>query len=86
MEKEFPKVLKGLREEKNLKQKDIAKIISVSERTYSHYENGDREPSIETLIKLAEFYGLPIDVLVGRYKKVNDINKEKNFNENKRLS
>lgn len=66
---EFREVLKRLRIESNLTQKEIAKIINVSERTYSRYETGDREPKIETLIKLAEFYRIPIDILVGRYRK-----------------
>lgn len=66
---EFKEVLKGLRIENNLTQKEIANIINVSERTYSRYETGDREPKIDTLIKIAEYYKIPIDILVGRYIK-----------------
>lgn len=66
---EFKEVLKGLRIQNNLTQKEIANIINVSERTYSRYETGDREPRIETLIKIAEYYKIPIDILVGRYIK-----------------
>lgn len=66
---EFKEVLKGLRIENNLTQKEIANIIDVSERTYSRYETGDREPKIDTLIKIAEYYKIPIDILVGRYIK-----------------
>ena len=66
---EFKDVLKGLRIENNLTQKEIANIIDVSERTYSRYETGDREPKIDTLIKIAEYYKIPIDILVGRYIK-----------------
>lgn len=66
---EFKEVLKGLRIKNNLTQKEIANIINVSERTYSRYETGDREPRIETLIKIAEYYKIPIDILVGRYIK-----------------
>lgn len=64
----MPIVLKELRLKQNLKQKDIAKIANISERAYSFYENGKREPSIDTLIELAEFYKVPIDIIVGRYK------------------
>ncbi len=66
---EFKEVLKGLRIQNNLTQKEIAKVIDVSERTYSRYETGDREPRIETLIKLADFYKIPVDLLIGRYKR-----------------
>lgn len=64
----YNEVLKGLRESNDLTQDKIAKIINVSQRAYAHYEKGDREPSIETLIKLADYYKLPIDIIVGRYE------------------
>lgn len=63
----YYEVLKGLRKQNNLTQSQVAEVINVTQRTYAHYEKGDREPSIETLIKLADYYRLPIDVLVGRY-------------------
>ena len=66
----FKEVLKGLRIEHDLTQKEIANIIDVSERTYSRYETGDREPRIDTLIKIAEYYKIPIDLLVGRYTEI----------------
>ena len=40
--------LKNTREDKDLKQKDIAKLIHVSPRIYSHYENNEREMSLDT--------------------------------------
>ena len=40
--------LRNVREDKDLKQKDLAKLISVSPRTYSHYENYEREMPIAT--------------------------------------
>lgn len=69
MKSELPTMLKILRTESNLTQTEIAKKINVSQRAYSFYEKGEREPSIETLIKLAEYYKIPLDVLVGRYKR-----------------
>ena len=57
--------LKGLREEKNLNQSDIAKILNISQRTYSYYENG-RDIPILLLIKLADFYNVSIDYLLNR--------------------
>lgn len=58
--------LRQLRSERGLKQKVVAKRIGVTEREYGHYETGYRKPKIETLIKLADFYNVSIDYLVGR--------------------
>ena len=60
-------VLKELRDKKGLSQKDIAKMINVSQRAYSFYETGNREPKIDTLIKLADIYGMSLDIVSGRY-------------------
>lgn len=61
--------LRQLRSERGLKQKVVAKRIGVTEREYGHYETGYRKPKIETLIKLADFYKVSIDYLVGRSDK-----------------
>lgn len=61
-------VLTGLRKDNKLSQKEIAEKINISQRAYAHYEKGDREPSIETLIKLADFYKVSMDYITGRYK------------------
>ena len=70
MNQELHLVLKELRDKKGLSQEEIAKMINVSQRAYSFYETGDREPKIDTLIKLADIYGLPLDIISGRYKMV----------------
>ena len=57
--------LKQLRSEKGLSQKEIAKIIGVSVSAYSNYEQGIREPSYDILIKLAKFYDVTTDYLLG---------------------
>ncbi len=62
-------VLKELRKENNYTQSEIAKKINVSQRAYSFYETGQREPNVDTLIKIAEIYKVPLDILVGRYKR-----------------
>lgn len=69
MKSDLSKMLKELRKEHKLTQTEIAKKINISQRAYSFYENGEREPSIETLINIAELYQIPIDILVGRYKR-----------------
>lgn len=67
MDNQFPKIIKGLREQKKISQKDMAEHLNISQRAYSHYETGESEPKMEALIRLANFFNLPIDVLVGRY-------------------
>ena len=55
--------LKNTREDKDLKQKDIAKLIHVSPRTYSHYENNEREMSLDTWKLLSKLLEKSIDYL-----------------------
>lgn len=57
--------LRDLREDKDLLQKHVAEILNIAERTYSHYETGERNISVEALITLAKFYKTSIDYLVG---------------------
>ena len=54
-----------LREVHELKQQDVAKALGVSRSAYANYESGFRTPDIGTLIKLADFYGISLDELVG---------------------
>lgn len=56
--------LKDLREDKDLLQKDVAKILSIAERTYSGYETGSRNVPNEILKKLAMFYNTSIDYIL----------------------
>lgn len=57
--------IRNLREDKDLKQKHLADILSVAQTTYSDYEHGKINIPIPTLIRLAEFYNTSIDYLVG---------------------
>ena len=58
--------IKELREEKNLSQESLAKEIGTSQRNIGRWENEENEPSYMQLIKLAEFFNVSIDYLVGR--------------------
>ena len=58
--------LKELREFKRLTQKEVAAIIGYSEISYARYEKGEREPDISTLCKLAEYFNVTVDYLIGR--------------------
>ncbi|MGI6263861.1 MAG: helix-turn-helix domain-containing protein [Acutalibacteraceae bacterium] len=58
--------IRNIREDNDLKQKDIAKILHVSQNTYSQYETGVIALTAETLITLANFYNCSIDYLLDR--------------------
>ncbi len=62
----YLKNLKELRRKSNLTQEEMSKMLNLGSSTYKNYENNVTEPSIETLIKLADFYHITIDELVGR--------------------
>ena len=57
--------LKELRLSKNLKQQEIANSLNINRMKYNHYELGNSEPNIGTLIKLADFYKITVDELIG---------------------
>ena len=56
--------LKEIREEKGLKQIDVAKVLNITQVQYSRYETGLRLMPIDKLAKLAEFYNTSIDYLL----------------------
>lgn len=58
--------MKFLRESKKLTKKQVADAIGVTERAYITYEYGQRDVSTDTLQKLADFYGVTTDYLLGR--------------------
>lgn len=60
----FQDKIKLLRESHGLTKKEIAKAIEISERAYITYEYGQREPSMETIIKLAKYYNVTTDYLL----------------------
>lgn len=57
--------IRNLREDNDLTQTDIANILHISQRAYSHYENGTREIPIPILINLARYYNVSVDYLLG---------------------
>ena len=58
--------LRGIREDKDIKQKDIAKFLNVSQNTYSQYETGVISLTAEVLINLSDYYNVSIDYLLDR--------------------
>ena len=58
--------LKALRKEKGYTQGQVAIYCDITEKTYQNYELMTREPKIEILIRIADFYKVSLDYLVGR--------------------
>lgn len=59
------KRLRELRVSKKLKQKDLAEFLGLDRTTYAKYETGDSEPTFETIIKLANYYEVTTDYILG---------------------
>ncbi|MBE6984837.1 MAG: helix-turn-helix transcriptional regulator [Ruminococcaceae bacterium] len=57
--------IRDLREDHDLKQKDVAAILNCSQQVYSNYELGQRDIPTEILIRLAECYRVSVDYLLG---------------------
>lgn len=57
--------LRDLREQHNLSQADVAKILHCSQAAYGMYELGRRRLSVERLVQLAQFYHVTLDALTG---------------------
>lgn len=62
----FSHRLKTLRKTKGLTQKEIANRLGIARTTYAGYEQGEREPDYETLIKIADYFNVPVDYILGR--------------------
>ena len=58
--------IRDLREDRDLKQTDVAKATGIDQRTISNYENGKTIPDAYALVRLADFFGVSIDYLLGR--------------------
>ena len=58
--------LRDLREDRDLKQRDIAELLKVHQTTYSDYELGRLNIPVAALHTLADFYGVSVDYLLGR--------------------
>ena len=57
--------IRDLREDKDLTQVELAKVLRCTQQTYSRYESGEITIDIYNLIKLADFYGTSCDYLLG---------------------
>ena len=67
--------IRDLREDRDLKQQDLADYLNCSQVCYSRYENGQRDIPLETISKIADFYNVSVDYLLSRTDCPNIINK-----------
>lgn len=58
--------IRVLRKQKSITMRELGKILGVAESTISQYETGKREPSNETLLRLAEFFNVSVDYIICR--------------------
>lgn len=61
--------IQDLRTDADMSQKQLSEILHISQRSYSHYETGSRNIPVEMLIRLANYYNISVDYLVGRTDK-----------------
>ena len=58
--------IRDLREDRDLRQIDVSEAIGIDQRTLSNYETGKTNPDSFAIIKLADFFGVSADYLIGR--------------------
>lgn len=58
--------LRDLREDHDMKQKEVAAILGIDQRVYSNYEIGKRDIPLTHLLTLADFYHVSVDYILGR--------------------
>lgn len=67
-QKVFPKKLQALREKRRLSRRTLAELCGLSGNMIGRYERGEKEPSVGALVRLADYFGVSVDYLLGREK------------------
>lgn len=67
--KEYWQILRELREDRDLKQSTVARVLGTTQQVYSRYENGVNEMPIRHLRTLCEYYGVSADYVLGLKRK-----------------
>ena len=57
--------IRDLREDNDLSQREVAKMLNCSQQVYSNYELGQRDIPTQVLIQLSRFYGVSVDYILG---------------------
>lgn len=68
---DYRKRIRDLREDHDKTQTEIAKVLGTSQTMYARYERGASELPIRHLLKLADYYGITTDYLLGRTERTN---------------
>ena len=63
--KKYNEIIRELREDNDLKQSDIAKLLGTTQQVYSRYEKGENEMPIRHIITLCKFYNVSADYILG---------------------
>ena len=63
---DYVRILRDLREDADLSQLEVGKILGIRQEVYSRYERGFQTIPLEHLLKLADFYNVSLDFLTGR--------------------
>nr|WP_300093604.1 helix-turn-helix transcriptional regulator [Sedimentibacter sp.] len=71
---ETSEVIRNLRMRNNLSSKELSKILNISESSVSLYESGKRKPSLSLIIKIADYFSVSTDYLLGLSDKENENN------------
>lgn len=66
MPRTFSEAMSALRREQGLSQRKAASELHISQALLSHYENGAREPGLEFVVRVCDYYGVSADYLLGR--------------------
>lgn len=77
--KNYIDIIRGLREDKDLTQTDIATILGTTQQHYSKYETGEYEIPVRVFVALADYYKVSVDFLLGRTdceRVVSDLNEK----------
>ena len=73
MERNFHETLAALRRVRGLSQRQVAADLGISQALLSHYENGAREPGLNFVCRVCDYYGVTADYLLGRSAHPGDV-------------
>ena len=65
----FPRRLQMLREKRRLSRHTLSELCGLSRNVIGMYERGEKAPSVDALVSLADYFGVSVDYLLGREKK-----------------
>ena len=73
MDRSFAETLLALRQGRNLSQRTVAADLGISQPLLSHYEKGTREPGLNFVCRVCDYYGVTADYLLGRASHPGDV-------------